>query len=214
MELSISLDPSSGHDLMNYLAFTEGVDGAVVHLDIMDGVIVPRKSITADEYKEIVTTTTKKIDVHLMVADVDAAINPYLAKAVWGSIRSITFHPEVSADPIKLMKKIKALGVRAGIAIDLPVALHNVAEDVLAAADTITIMTVKYGASGQRFNEPALEKVRTLRAKYPNLQLIVDGGINLTHIKKVAAAGATTAVVGSAIYKAKDRTGYIKKLMK
>jgi len=65
---------------------------------------------------------------------------------------------------------------------------------------SVVVMSVKCGASGQTFNPVALEKVKQVRAKYPNTRIIVDGGINDKNIALVRDAGADVAVVGNFLY--------------
>ena len=219
MEISVSLDPAAGNDLEKYVEFLDTVDDISLHLDIMDGQFVARKSTTKDEADFTIKNTRHKIDIHYMINDIALHLNPYLAKAVWGSIRSISFHIETftadeTPDILTLFKKIRIMGVEAGIAIDLDTNLKDMPKEVLDACDVATIMSVKAGASGQAFNATALDKVKTLRKTYPNLRIIIDGGINAENITQVKRAGATTAVVGSAIFNAPDRIQEIRTLQK
>ena len=209
--IAISLDPSIGIDMMDYLEELNGFDNIMVHLDIMDGKFVAREAVTIDEYTHVVQNSRHKIDVHLMVAKPSEVVNIYLAKAIWGSINSLSFHVEPfekEADAaVSILKKIKVMGIQAGVVVDLNTRVEDVQQELLKNSDVITIMSVKCGASGQSFNPSALQKIIWIRKNHPHLRIIVDGGINARNINTVMEAGADTAVVGSALYSAGDRAG-------
>lgn len=70
--------------------------------------------------------------------------------------------------------------------------------------DLALIMTVYPGKGGQSFIEAMMEKVKTLRAAYPNLDIEVDGGVKPNTVDMAAKAGANLIVSGSGVYKADD----------
>ena len=215
-KISISLDPSVDNDLESYLEFLNTQPDISIHLDVMDGDFVPRKSVSAQQYAHIVQNSRHKIDVHLMISNPHLKINPYIAKALWGTIRSLSFHPEgmTESEILALMKKIRLMGLRAGIVIDLPVAIDALPSSILDDADMFTVMSVKAGASGQKFQHRALDKVKRLKKLYPNTPIIIDGGINPDNATAAKDAGTTTLVVGNAVYSAGNRTTTIKALQK
>jgi len=90
-----------------------------------------------------------------------------------------------------------------GTVIDVDESIKGVAGDVF------TVMTVKEGKSGQVFQASALEKVKKLRAKFPECRIIVDGGVNAENIASVRDAGADVIVVGSFIYKQPSPIGRV-----
>jgi len=220
MEVSVSLDPSAGKDLEKYVEFLNTVEGVALHVDVMDGKFVERAAVTMEEYSFAIKETSHQIDLHLMIDDVQNNINRYIAKAVWGSLRSVTFHVEsfsgdkAKEDILALLAKIKTMDIQAGIAIDLPTAVKDIDKDILQACDVVLVMSVKCGASGRPFDEVALEKVKGLKMNYPNFRVIIDGGVQSGNLEKVKKAGVDTAVVGSFIYGAKDRAATIKSLVK
>lgn len=57
-----------------------------------------------------------------------------------------------------------------------------------------------------------LPKVQALRARYPDLNIEVDGGLGLGTIDQAADAGANVIVAGSAIFGASDPADVIAKL--
>lgn len=76
----------------------------------------------------------------------------------------------------------------------------------------VLIMTVHPGFGGQKFMASELPKVSALRAKYPNLNIEVDGGLGIGTIDQAADAGANVIVAGSAVFGAKDPADVIAKL--
>lgn len=57
-----------------------------------------------------------------------------------------------------------------------------------------------------------LPKVQAIRARYPELNIEVDGGLGLGTIDQAADAGANVIVAGSAIFGANDPADVIVKL--
>ena len=124
---------------------------------------------------------------------------------------NITFH--IESDMPKggvpaMIKMIHDAGMKAGIVIkpDTPVdTVFPYAKDV----DLVLIMTVNPGFSGQAFMPEMMPKVQTLREKFPNLDIQVDGGLSPATIEAAGQAGANVIVAASAIFGAEDRKGVI-----
>ena len=116
---------------------------------------------------------------------------------------SYTFHIEASKDPRKLIDQIRAAGMRVGITLKPATPLSDLL-DFVPLVDLVLVMTVEPGFGGQSFMEDQLDKVRTLRAAFPELDIQVDGGVGPATIKVAAEAGANVVVSGSAIFGAKD----------
>jgi ribulose-phosphate 3-epimerase len=214
MEISLSLDPSLPNDLKGYLAEVNNFRDVAVHCDVMDGVFVERSAVDSDDFKYIVKNATQPVDVHLMVLDIRA----WLLNFPWINgvcVRSLTFHVETQdqADTLVYLWQVKAKGIQCGVVIDLdtPSKPYKAA---IEASDCVVIMSVKAGASGQTFNEKALCKVAEIRAINKAVRIILDGGVNAENIGSVQRAGVDTVVIGSALYKAKNRTKELEKIKK
>lgn len=76
----------------------------------------------------------------------------------------------------------------------------------------VLVMTVEPGFGGQSFMADMMPKVQTLRKRYPNLNIEVDGGLSEKTIDTAADAGANVIVAGSAVFGAKDPSDVIRKL--
>ena len=111
--------------------------------------------------------------------------------------------PQAESDPSSLVDRIKRLGMRAGIAVNPGTEIEAVfpfAEKL----DMCLVMTVEPGFGGQSFMPAMLTKVKTLRARYPKLDIQVDGGISPATIDEAASAGANVVVAGSAVFGSDD----------
>ncbi|CAL1167585.1 unnamed protein product [Cladocopium goreaui] len=65
-------------------------------------------------------------------------------------------------------------------------------------------MTVVPGKGGQSFMVDMMEKVRSVRAKYPEKDIEVDGGVKVHTVDEAAKAGANMIVSGTGVYKVED----------
>jgi ribulose-phosphate 3-epimerase len=115
----------------------------------------------------------------------------------------ITVHAETTKHLDRLLNKIKELGCKAGVSINPATPLEAITE-VLNLADLVLIMSVNPGFGGQSLIPYCLDKIQYLRAMKPNLQIEIDGGINLKTLPLAKKAGANIFVIGSAIFNAKN----------
>jgi ribulose-phosphate 3-epimerase len=122
-----------------------------------------------------------------------------------------TFHVEATKDPRALIKKIRSAGMHPAITLKPGAPVESVLE-LAGEVDMVLVMSVEPGFGGQGFMADQMEKVKVLRAKYPQLAIEVDGGIAPDTIDQAAKAGANVIVSGSAIFKAKDMAQTIKTL--
>lgn len=203
--MSILISPSVLNADLAHLAteITRISHADYVHLDVMDNHFVPNLTFGLPVVNKVLKHTDIPADVHLMIADPDTWAPEY-AKA---GARSVTFHAEASAAPVRLARELRELGARAAIAVkpatDLTPYLDHVAE-----FDMFLIMTVEPGFGGQSFIDGTLTKIRRTRdaltAAGSDAWIQVDGGISRATIEAAAAAGANMFVAGSAVYSAED----------
>lgn len=183
-----------------------------LHLDVMDNHYVP--NLTAGP---LVCEALRKhgitaaIDVHLMTKPVDRLIIEF-AKA---GASTICFHPEASDHIDRSLDLIHKHGCQAGLALN-PSTTLDCLEYLLTKVDSLLIMSVNPGFSGQQFIPSSLDKIRKARRLIEesgqNIQLAIDGGVKLDNIYQVAAAGADTFILGSGIFHEKDYSKIIAKL--
>ncbi len=169
-----------------------------IHLDVMDGHFVPNITFGPPVIKAVRPWSKKVFDVHLMIAPVD----PYLAAFAEAGADIITVHAEAGAHLDRSLQAIRALGKRAGVALN-PATPESAIEYVLDRLDLILVMTVNPGFGGQAFIPATLEKIRRVKAMVAGrpIEIEVDGGIAPDTAAKVVAAGANVLVAGSAVFK-------------
>ena len=178
------------------------------HIDVMDG-----KFVEKDTYKDMLEYSSyiKRIsnlpmDVHLMVKDIKQAIEDF--SAVEPNI--ITFHLEAcqnKEEAMEIVKQIKEQGSRVGIAIKPETDINEVYE-YLPYIHMCLIMTVEPGKGGQTLITDMLSKISELKTYIDKnnfeIDIEVDGGINLKTAQRVKDAGANILVAGTAILAASD----------
>lgn len=171
-----------------------------VHVDVMDGHFVPNITIGPDVVKAIKPHATKPLDVHLMIAPVDAYINAFAEAGA----DIITFHPEAGPHPHRTAQAIRAAGCQVGVSLN-PATPVNVLDHLMGDIDLILVMSVNPGFGGQSFIDSQIDKIKTLRAMIDaggyDIELEVDGGVNRDNAAGIIAAGASMLVAGTATFK-------------
>ena len=178
------------------------------HIDVMDG-----KFVEKDTYQKMLEYSSyiKRIsnlptDVHLMVQDIKNAIEDF--SAVEPNI--ITFHLEACKNKEEVLENIQLIkehGSRVGIAIKPATPIEEIYE-YLPYIHMCLIMTVEPGKGGQTLITDMLEKIETLKRHIEknniDIDIEVDGGINLKTAERVKNTGANILVAGTAILVASD----------
>ena len=178
------------------------------HIDVMDGVFVEKNTYKRmhELSSYIRRVSNLPMDVHLMVQDVNTAIEDFLSF----DPNIITFHLEACKtreEVFKYINLIKENHSKVGIAIKPNTKVEEIYE-FLPYIHLALVMTVEPGKGGQTLISEMVEKVQKLR-DYINVTKLdtvieVDGGINLATCESVKQAGADILVSGTAILKAKD----------
>ena len=188
------------------------------HIDVMDG-----KFVEKDTYKKmfeyasyIKRISNLPLDVHLMVQDIDQAIEEFLSLEP----NIITFHLEACKDKEDVIKKIKHIkqnNCKVGIAIKPNTKIEEIYE-FLPYIHMCLVMTVEPGKGGQTFLNEMVNKIdklnKYIQEKNLETDIEVDGGINLKTAPEVKKAGANILVAGTAILMANRFEDIIKELKK
>ena len=169
-----------------------------LHVDVMDGHFVPNLTIGPPVVASIRKHTDTYLDCHLMMTDP----GDYLKAFADAGADSCSVHVEVGRTA-ELIQEMRGLGMHAGLAVNPETPIEE-CEPWLDRIDLLLVMSVHPGFGGQHFMEEAVPKVARAAeiARRDGLGLVieVDGGIDTLTVGRVAAAGATMFVAGSAIF--------------
>jgi ribulose-phosphate 3-epimerase len=180
-----------------------------VHLDVMDGHFVPVITFGPAVVRSLRPHTSLVLDAHLMVDNPEDHLETFARS---GS-DLITVHAEATRHLDRVLRKIKALGVRAGAALN-PATPPEALDYAWPLLDLVLVMSVNPGAGGQAFIPEVLPKIAALagriRSRGLPVELQVDGGINADTAPRVIEAGATVLVAGSAVFKTDGGMGLIR----
>ncbi|MGN1123031.1 MAG: ribulose-phosphate 3-epimerase [Eubacterium sp.] len=171
----------------------------LIHLDVMDGHFVPNISIGAPVIAAMKKVCDVPFDVHLMISDPYFYIDDF----VKAGADIITFHTECESDISKTIDKIIASGCKAALAVKPNTPVEEV-YPYLDRLSMVLVMTVEPGFGGQSFMEGTMPKIEALRKKCPDIDIQVDGGINLQTVKIASRAGANVFVAGSAVFNSEN----------
>lgn len=181
------------------------------HIDIMDGEFVPNISFGFPVLEAIRRHAQKPLDVHLMIVQPDR----YLEQFAKAGAATITVHYEACTHLHRTLTRIRELGCRAGVALNLQTPVTAL-EDLTDAFDQVLVMTINPGFGGQKLVPSSIQKVRKMRrllTEHQSQALIeVDGGIDLETITSLAQAGADVFVAGTSVFKANDPVLAIRQL--
>lgn len=172
-----------------------------LHIDIMDGEFVPNYTLGPDYCKYLRGGCDIPLDIHLMVLRPED-------KLAFFDIREgdmVSVHAESTSHLHRALSRIKERGAKAFVAIN-PATPISAVEEVMDIADGILVMTVNPGFAGQKLIPSTLDKIRRLRALYPDTDIEVDGNVSYQNARKMKLAGANIFVVGTASIFSKDNT--------
>ena len=210
MKLAPSILSADFANLLGDVKKIEEGGADYIHVDVMDGHFVPNISFGAPVMKCLNGKTSLPYDVHLMIENPDA----YIKDFVTPQTEFITVHQEACRHLHRTIQNIKAQGIKAGVSIN-PATPVSTLSCILADVDLVLIMSVNPGFGGQSFIDSTVDKVRELaqikKEKNLDFAIEIDGGVTLDNAAMLAEAGVEIAVAGSAVFKASDVVGTVKK---
>lgn len=188
------------------------------HIDVMDGEFVENNTIELmQEYVgQIKQISNTPLDIHLMVKDVKIFVNSYIPYEP----NTITFHLEAcenEEEAKKIIKYIHDNHIKAGMAIKPNTSVEEIYK-YLPYINSVLVMTVEPGKGGQKLIPETIDKVKKIKeyieSNNIDIDIEVDGGVNLENVEKLKEAGANIIVVGTAIINSKDYNKTIEEIKK
>jgi ribulose-phosphate 3-epimerase len=190
-----------------------------IHFDVMDGHFVKNISFGREILEKIIKKFPFfKFNIHFMIKNPIIHWNNFVVP----NVKKMIFHIESIksfTNFVRMVKKIKKLGIKVGIAISPNTSITKLKKIVINnQIDLILVMTVEPGSSGQRFQSSNIKKIKKISfwKKKFNLKFLigVDGGININKIILCHKNGANFFVIGSAFFKFKNPENFLNKILK
>lgn len=171
----------------------------LLHLDVMDGQFVPNISFGPMVVEAVRRVTKLPLDVHLMIEKPERYLDVF-AKA---GATMINVHVETCPHLHRTIQQIKALNVKAGVAVN-PHTPFEMIREILGDVDRVLVMTVNPGFGGQKLIHSTLPKVRqiseAIKQYKHEIEVGVDGGIDAQTIAEVRGYGADVFIAGSSVF--------------
>lgn len=189
-------------DLLDLGTAIDALDPMVegFHLDIMDGQFVPELLFGPDTVRAIAKRDVRAlIDVHLMVGDADAWIEPFCDAGA----QMLTIHPQSCRDLGHSLADIERRGVKPAIALTTDLEIED-GFPYLETVDRVLVMGTAIGIKGVDISEDVFPRIRALAAARDRSDrrpdIVVDGGIRRHTVPRLAQAGADGVVPGSLVF--------------
>ena len=188
--------------LKDEIHFLEEEQTEILHVDLMDGTYVSNIAFGPNQIAAMKKASSMIFDVHMMLANPERHIDDVINTGA----EIISVHYESTPHVHYIIQKIKKAGRKAGVVLN-PGTPESVIEYLL---DYILLMTINPGQPGQTFIHKSLEKIRNTKKMISarDIQIEVDGGVNLDNVKQVKEAGADLIVVGGALFNKQPRESY------
>lgn len=172
-----------------------------IHIDVMDGCFVPSISMGPLVVEAARRVTDLPLDVHLMIVEPERHIQSFIDAGA----NSISVHIEGAIHLHRVVDQIRQAGATPSVVLN-PHTPAMLAKDILPFVDMALVMTVNPGFGGQSFIPHILVKIRELRdmmtATGREIDLEVDGGIDVETVPQVIAHGANVLVAGTSVFHA------------
>ena len=184
-----------------------------LHIDVMDGMFVPRISFGMPVIESIRKVTNITFDVHLMIVEPERYLGVFREMGA----DLITVHIETLSSPETTLKTIRGLGAKVGISLNPETPVEKI-YPYLDLVDMVMVMTVRPGIGGQKYIHECTPKIEAVarelakRGLADKVDIEVDGGIDETTIDEALNAGANVIVAGTAVF-GDDIEGAAKKLI-
>lgn len=170
-----------------------------IHIDIMDGMFVQNISFGVPVVEGIRKCVDTFFDVHLMVHEPIRYIRDFAEAGADG----ITIHVEACEDLEATIDEIHSHGKKAAVSIKPRTDIDTIL-DILPKVYMVLVMTVEPGYGGQKIRRDTFDKIIRLRQYIEehnlDVDIEVDGGVDLENVREVLDAGANVIVAGTKVF--------------
>jgi ribulose-phosphate 3-epimerase len=170
------------------------------HLDVADGHYVNNLLFFPDLVRQLRPLTAKPFEVHLMVTDPLAWIDPFIEAGA----DILLFCFDATDRPGEVLRAIKARGRQAGFSLLIQESIDRV-EPHWADLDVLCIVGTAMGIKGASMDPGVPGKIQRARGiiRERGLKTVIeaDGGIRRETVPALKAAGADFIVPGSLMFK-------------
>lgn len=215
MEIVPAIIPKDFEDLRKKLSLVRGLVSCV-QIDITDGIFVLSKSWPLSDsvwesgvHLDLPFCDEFEIEFDLMVSGLENNIQDWLQTCA----NRIVVHAESTNNLEEVISRMKE-SVKVGIAfnIDTQIELY---EHLIERVDFVQFMGIeKIGFQGEPFSPKVIDKIKEFRARYKDVIISVDGGVNLENAPLLIQAGANRLVSGSTILESNNIEETIEKFKK
>ena len=211
IEILPAIIPKSLEDLGDKLSQVRGLVHAV-QIDILDGKYTPEPSWPYNEEgsdeltafcngeKSLPYSDEFFFEADLMIENPEEKIEDFIC----AGFGRIIVHLESTNNISRIVEKAKSFDVEVGVAIGMETDIEEL-DECIEKIDFVQFMGIEnIGFQGEEFDPRVLEKILTLRDKYPDITISVDGGVNKKSAQYLISAGANRLAIGSAIFGTDD----------
>lgn len=172
-----------------------GID--YLHFDVMDGHFVPSIGLGIFLLSQVTRAQEIPVEVHLMVTNPEQ----YIEELANAGASLITFHYESCRDPLPILRAIRESNMKTGLALKTDTTVDAI-EPYMEMLDMVLLMAYRPGVKNQQpvphFENRIEETARYLQRRGgTEVDIAVDGGITVNHVKPYRNAGANFLILGT-----------------
>jgi ribulose-phosphate 3-epimerase len=178
-------------------------DIKTLQIDIIDGYFVDNLTVTPMDLVDI-NFYSFNLDFHLMTEEPLSFAQEIADYKKYFSVRAVIGQIEKMSSQVDFIDFLEKEELKKGLSLDLFTPHEEIMDSTFKKLDALQLMAIEAGEQGHQFNDLVIKKIKEVqeRAKKinPSLEIIIDGGVKLNNIKKIAETGVHSVGIGSAIW--------------
>ncbi|NCN87652.1 MAG: hypothetical protein GW941_02020 [Candidatus Pacebacteria bacterium] len=178
-------------------------DIKTLQIDIIDGYFTDNLTITPMDLVDI-TFYSFNLDFHLMTEEPLTFAEEIVDHKSYFAVRTVIGQIEKMSSQENFINFLEDKEVKKGLSLDLFTPHEEILDSVFKRLDVLQLMSIEAGEQGHQFNEIVLKKIEAVKNRVnkinPSLEIIIDGGVKLDNIEKIAEAEVDSVGIGSALW--------------